>query len=104
MSQSNNKGMEKQPTSGVIFNNGMQVLMQRHPEIRNGYIQGVTDYLKKIPGAKIYARHQIARVVNDEVGVNYQNRVIKTAFLAMYYDLYPDERPTSAVSDELLAA
>ncbi len=100
--------MEKQQVSSQLFSNGMLPLIERHPEVLNGYIQGVTDYLKKIPGARAYDRHQIRRVVKDEVGLNYQNRVIKEAFLAMYYDLYPQERPatdtTSMAIDDVLAA
>jgi hypothetical protein len=105
MSQINIKEMNNQQLGDKKFNNGCLELIQRHPEMRHGYIKATQKELEKMPDARQYGRFMIGKVLNDQVPLNPSNRVIKTAFLTVYDDLYPGERLAAKVSEpELVEA
>lgn len=83
--------MEKQLISPQNIDNGLKELIKRYPGLRRGYVDGVMENLKGIPGAKKYGRNQIMRVVNDKVPLNYHSRVIKAAFHKMCEGIVPVE-------------
>lgn len=88
--QSNKKEMEKQQSCDKKIDNGMKSLIERYPSLRSKYVKGVTNHLKLIPGAKIYDRHQISRVIKDEAALNDDNKVIKDAFMNRAKELVPN--------------
>ena len=88
--------MEKQLLGGNFIDNGLKNLIERYPGLRSRYIEGVTEELEKIPGAKKYGRNQIMRVVNDQAALNHKNKVIKRAFLEMCKGIVPESELAEA--------
>lgn len=90
--------MEKQLESPGIIDNGCKWVIERYPVIQSGYVSATIKQLEKTPGAKVYTDSQIKRVINDQIALNLNNLVIKTAFFAAVGQLYPevliDSEPT----------
>jgi hypothetical protein len=97
--------MEMQPLSTNKINNGMKHLIERHSGLANSYVYGVKRVLRQWiaegkPGAKMYQRTAIWRIVNDRVEISDRNKIVKEAFMNVFDELYPNTTTSQCATVE----